>query len=224
MKQSEINTAITTAKQILNRNSLSLPPFACWTPEDWQRAGPECDRIKLNDLGWAVTDFGLGDFVKTGVVMFTLRNGNHTNPAEGTPYAEKLLILLPDQRIPLHLHWKKTEDIINRGGSVLIMKVHNSSEQGAIDQQSPVRLFRDGIERYYEPGQPFELQPGESVTITPGIFHTFANVAGETILICGEVSTVSDAKGDNLYGEEGRRFMTIEADTEPVHLLSHQYP
>ena len=28
--------------------------------EDWKKAGPEYHRVKLNMLGWGVTDFGQG--------------------------------------------------------------------------------------------------------------------------------------------------------------------
>ena len=33
-------------------------------------------------------------------------------------YAEKLIMLKEGQRAPMHFHWKKSEDIINRGGEI----------------------------------------------------------------------------------------------------------
>ncbi len=80
-----------------------------------------------------------------------------------------------------------------------------------------------------EPGRlatrrPFELAPGQSVTLPPGLFHSFWASAEGGSLVCGEVSTVSDAYRDNLFGEPAQRFMAIEEDEAPAHLLSHEYP
>ena len=44
-------------------------------------------------------------------------------------YAEKLLVVKEGQMAPMHFHWNKTEEIINRGGNVLIT-VYNSTEDG----------------------------------------------------------------------------------------------
>ena len=61
-------------------------------------------------------DYGLGDFDKVGFSLITIRNGNQHNPKYKKVYAEKLLMLKEGQHSPMHFHWKKSEDIINRGG------------------------------------------------------------------------------------------------------------
>ena len=107
---------------------------------------------------------------------------------------------------------------------VALVPLVNVGDDEQIDCASQVRLFCDGVERLLEPGQPFELQPGESVTLPPCVYHTFwAKTKGRT-LVAGEVSTVSDASKDNRFGEAGRRFIEIEEDEPPIHLLSHEYP
>ena len=67
-------------------------------------------------LGWDITDFGKGEYDRLGLLMFTIRNGSFDNPKYVKPYAEKLLITEEEQITPYHFHWKKMEDIINRGG------------------------------------------------------------------------------------------------------------
>ena len=92
MKRSEVNQIIGQAMELMDSLQVALPPFAHWTPEEWAEKGPECDEIRDNMLGWDVTDYGLGDFRRTGLVLFTLRNGNQNDPRYEKPYAEKLLI------------------------------------------------------------------------------------------------------------------------------------
>lgn len=77
MKRSEINGFIEKAKLFAEKMHVYLPPYAFWTAEDWQTKGAECDEIRNVMLGWDVTDFGLGDYFKTGRALFTLRNGSN---------------------------------------------------------------------------------------------------------------------------------------------------
>lgn len=224
MRRSEINVAIRTAKDALRGQGFLLPPFAEWTPSKWHAAGPECDRIRINGLGWDVTDFGGSAFDSFGAVLFTLRNGNHRQPDLGTPYAEKAIILKPGQRLPLHLHWSKTEDIINRGGGILAMQLYPPRADTEVDMQSPVTVYCDGVERTVAAGEAFEIQPGASVTLTARLYHRFWACREGGILICGEVSSVNDDQTDNYFGEPTTRFARIEEDEPPVHLLSSEYP
>lgn len=224
MKRSEINAAISTALSVLETHCICLPPFAGWTPEEWRQAGPDCARIKTNGLGWDISDFGSGDFDRIGAVLFTLRNGNHEHPDQGTPYAEKLIIMKPGQLIPLHFHWSKTEDIINRGGGVMVMELYNALDNDVLDKLSPVKVYCDGRERIVQAGAMIELMPGESITLTPRMYHRFWADASGGILICGEVSTVNDDRTDNCFAEPISRFAEIEEDEAPIRLLSNEYP
>ena len=61
--------------------------------------------------------------------MITLRNGNYHNVKYEKTYAEKLLISDDNQITPYHFHWKKMEDIINRGGGVLVIECYNSANR-----------------------------------------------------------------------------------------------
>jgi hypothetical protein len=163
-------------------------------------------------LGWDITDFGSGHFDEFGAVLFTLRNGNYQQPHLGTPYAEKVIILKPGQRLPLHFRWSKTEDIINRGGGVLTLELYNSLPDDAIDSTSPVQVYCDGRQRAVGAGEIFDLGPGQSITLTPRLFHRFWAKKEGGILICGEVSTVNDDHTDNFFAEPVSRFADIEED------------
>ncbi|MEP7207516.1 MAG: D-lyxose/D-mannose family sugar isomerase, partial [Casimicrobiaceae bacterium] len=125
MKRSQINAAIARAQDALRAHDVRLPAYAYWSPRDWQSAGAEYGRVTRNGLGWAVTDFGQGDFDSIGITMFDVRNGNVDHPEEGTPYGEKIFVLQPGQRLPFHFHWKKTEDIISYHGGTLMIQLYN---------------------------------------------------------------------------------------------------
>ena len=115
---------------LINEYRFALPPFANWTPAEWDDIGHEYDEIRDNKLGWDITDYGLDDFSKVGMALITLRNGNFNIPKYKKPYAEKLLMLYQGQISPMHFHWSKMEDIINRGGNDCYIKVFNSTEDG----------------------------------------------------------------------------------------------
>ena len=224
MKRSEVNGAIRRAEAILESRRILLPPFAHWTPEDWRAVGPDCRRIRDNGMGWDVSDFGGGDFSDFGAVFFALRNGNHARPEEGTPYAEKVIVLTPGQRLPMHFHWLKTEDLINRGGGVMVMELYNARVDDAMDRTSPVTIHRDGRQCVLEAGKLFEIPPGESLTLTPRIYHRFWAKPGGEPLVCGEISTVNDDNADNCFAEPVSRFTTIDEDCAPYRLLCNEYP
>ena len=116
MKRSEINAALREMEAMLREYRFALPDFCHFTPEEWNGKGHEYDEVRDNALGWDITDYGLGRFDEVGFSLITLRNGNHAMP-ERYPktYAEKLLYIKDGQYSPMHFHWSKMEDIINRG-------------------------------------------------------------------------------------------------------------
>ena len=115
MKRSDVNELIRQAKTLFAEYHFCLPPFASWTPRDWEAIGPQADEIRRCRLGWDLTDFGSGDFHKIGLLLFTIRNGRADDKAGGKAYAEKIMIVEPEQVTPWHYHEAKMEDIINRG-------------------------------------------------------------------------------------------------------------
>lgn len=224
MKRSEINAAIQLALNTLNEHKFSLPPFAHWTAEQWTSVGQKSKRIRLNGLGWDITDFGSGKFDTIGAVLFTLRNGNVDQPSEGTLYAEKVIVLKPGQYIPFHFHWVKTEDIINRGGGVLCVQLFNALPDDSVDNANPVEVFCDAVRRVVQPGEVISLQPGESITLTPRLYHNLLAAEDSGVLICGEVSSVNDDSVDNRFAEPTSRFADIDEDQSPLRLLCNEYP
>ncbi|MCL5103423.1 MAG: D-lyxose/D-mannose family sugar isomerase [Armatimonadetes bacterium] len=222
MKRSEINQAIDFAADVLKRHQFHLPPFARWSPEKWREVGSRGARIAACGLGWDVSDYGAGDFGSFGTVFFTIRNGRPGEAGLGTPYAEKIMILKPGQRLPLHFHWSKTEDIINRGGGILVMELYNAHEDDSLDTSSDVKFTCDGIERTVAAGGTFELMPGESITLTPRMYHRFWAGKNGGVLICGEVSTTNDDITDNCFAETVSRYTTIEEDEPARYMLVNE--
>ena len=222
MKRSEINRAIKEMEALVNEYRFALPPFCHLTPEEWETKGSEYDEIRDNMLGWDITDYGLGNFEKVGFALITIRNGNQNNPKYKKVYAEKLLMLKEGQTSPMHFHWTKSEDIINRGGGVLIIHVYNddNGELGTSD----VLVNSDGRSYYVPAGTGIELHPGESITLWPHQYHDFEIKPGTGDVLIGEVSMCNDDNTDNRFYEEVGRFPEIEEDEPPYRLLCNEYP
>ena len=223
MKRSQINAAIRGALDLLAEYKIVLPPFACWSPEEWKSRGDEVQEIKDNMLGWDITDFGSGDFDKIGLLLITLRNGNQLNREKyPKPYAEKLMVVKEKQITPMHYHWSKMEDIINAGGGDLIIKLYNSTEDNKL-ADTDVSVVIDGVKHSFAAGTEIRLTPGESVTLTPGLFHRFWGEEGCGTVLVREVSMCNDDSNDNCFYDPAGRFPAIEEDEAPLRLLCNEY-
>jgi hypothetical protein len=220
MKRSEINNEIKEAIIFFKKMNFLLPAWASWTPEMWKGKGSEVQEIKNNMLGWDLTDFGKGEFNETGLLLFTIRNGNPDKDSK--PYAEKIMIVKENQETPMHFHWKKMEDIINRGGGNLVIELYNSNEAEEMDD-SDVRVSIDGIRKSVSAGSRLILKPGESICLEPGMYHRFYGESGKGKVLVGEVSAVNDDNNDNRFKEELGRFPDIDEDESPLHLLVSDY-
>ncbi len=224
MKRSEINAAIRRLEALAATHRFALPPFCGFTPESWNTLGQEYNEIRDNMLGWDVTDYGEGDFEKMGFTLITLRNGNLRRKADyPKSYAEKLLMLKDGQYSPMHFHWNKMEDIINRGGGTVHIQVYNANQEEGFDT-TDVRISKDGRNYTVSAGSKVPLAPGESITIYPYMYHDFSVVPGSGDVLLGEVSMVNDDQNDNRFYESFARFSTIEEDEAPYRLLCNEYP
>ena len=223
MKRSEINRMIRDCNQFLVDHGYHLPPFAYWTPDDWKRKGPEAQEIVKRTMGWDLTDFGSGNFEKIGLFLFTVRNGDPENlkTGEGKLYAEKILISDQDQVTPMHFHWNKMEDIINRGGAKLMIQVFNSTPEELLDEVNDVKVNLDGVVKTVPAGTILELKPGESISIPQFLYHKFWGGGGRVMI--GEVSLVNDDQKDNRFLEPAGRFPEIEEDEASLYPLCNEY-
>jgi D-lyxose ketol-isomerase len=223
MKRSEINAIIREGMRFLHEYRFSLPSFGGWTPEQWIAKGSEIQEIVENHLGWDITDFGSGHFNKCGLLLFTLRNGRSANlkSMKGKLYAEKIVIVEVGQVTPLHFHWQKTEDIINRGGGKLEIQLYQSTQDGVL-ANTDILVSVDGVVRKVSAGACVTLSPGESITLPPGLYHKFWGTKKRVLV--GEVSVVNDDISDNRFYESIGRFPQITEDEPPAHLLTIDYP
>lgn len=184
MKRSEINQVIRDSTSFFSKNGWTLPP----------------------EPRWDVTDFGLGDFKKSGLVLVNL--------AEEPEYCEKLMYGIKSQVTPAHCHKKKKEDIICRNG-ILSIQLWASEPGGPSEANATVKIKLNGKEKNLESGSVINIRSGERITIFPGVWHEFQPLSDECII--GEVSTANDDLNDNFFAnKEIGRFSEIEEDEAPV--------
>jgi D-lyxose ketol-isomerase len=180
MKRSEANRGYRDALACFARHGWALPPRPRWD----------------------ITDFGLGEFDRVGLVLLVL--------CEEPEYCEKLMYAREGQTTPCHAHARKKEDIICRAGSLSVRLWGARPDDAA--RAAGVKV--DGEIRTVGPGEALVLPAGSRVTLAPGTWHEFAPLGGECIL--GEVSTANDDVHDNLFLDPAvGRFPGIEED-EPA--------
>jgi D-lyxose ketol-isomerase len=161
--------------------------------------------------------------LKVGLLHFTIRNGNIRDIPKGEkPYCEKIMILEDGQALPMHYHYSKIEDIINRGGGILMIQLYNPSADSRL-ANTKVSVSIDGVNKSFEAGSIVELSPGESITLRNKIYHNFKAKEGHGKVLIGEVSSVNDDYSDNKFLEKVKRFSKIEEDEEPLYLLYDDY-
>ena len=224
MLRSVVNSALRDAIDFFRAQNFYLPPFAYWTPDDWLQKGSEAAEIVQNGLGWDITDYGLDNFQRYGLLLFTLRNGSPSEwrQGKGKPYCEKIMIAEVGQEHQMHTHWKKVEDIINRAGGSLAIRLFNASAEDEL-AKSDVTFTMDGIRRTIPAGEVVRLIPGESITLHPRLFHKFW-AEGSRVMM-GEVSTINDDTNDNHFYQPfgSGRFSEIVEDEPPLYLLFSEY-
>lgn len=224
MKRSRINQIMAEADAMIRRFGFTLPPFAYWSPDEFRTRKDQARRVIDARMGWDITDYGQGDFDRLGLFLFTLRNGDLSDLRRGGGmcYAEKLLISRQDQLSPCHTHVIKAEDIINRGGATLAVRLNGSDPDGRFSETVGGMVRCDGVHRPFHAGEVLLLNPGESVTLMPGDWHAFWGKGGDVLI--GEVSTVNDDLTDNIFrSAKIGRFSAIEEDEAPTHLLVSDY-
>ena len=225
MKRSQINDAIRWAIRFCDEHRFRLPVWAYWKPARWAKVGREADEIRQRLLGWDVTDFGSGDFARQGLTLFTIRNGVFSARKDplAKDYCEKLLLMGENQVTPMHFHWAKMEDIINRGGGRMVIQLYKATKGERLDRRSSITVSIDGVRTSVPAGGKVVLKPGQSITLPPYLYHTFGGQKGHGAVLGGEVSRVNDDARDNRFLDPLPRFPAIEEDKPKAYLLCTEY-
>lgn len=182
MKRSEINQLVLDAGAFFGSHYWILPPNARWD----------------------VTDFGLKDWRRWGLVLVNL--------AEEPEYCEKLMYAKRGMVTPAHCHKAKKEDIACRVGGLRITFWASKPELG---DHEAVNVRVNGEQRLFLSWDSVILGPGDRVTLNPGVWHEFEPTTDECII--SEVSTANDDLDDNFFANpEVGRFSEIVEDEEPL--------
>jgi D-lyxose ketol-isomerase len=153
-----------------NSRASTYHPLPFGALGEGERKGSEYDKTRDNMLGCDATDFGSGDFLRLGLLLFTLRNGN--------------------QQLP-QIHQNLCREGAHCGretGDVLSSPSIEAKESA----DTPVVMYEDG-RRYEVPaGTMIRLMPGEGITLKTSVYHRFwgEEKTGKDLL--GEVSQVND--------------------------------
>jgi len=218
MKRSQINMIIDESIYFTEKMNFFIPPFAKWTIDEWKTKSHNYKNIFTSKLGWDISDYGLGNFKKTGIVALTIRNGVEKIFGFEKPYAEKLLILEPFQEVPIHFHPCKIEDLINRGGKDFYIRLYNSNIDNSMNYE-PVNVFMDGKKFIINAGDTLTIKPGESITLLPRQYHKIWTEKGKTLF--GEVTMTNN---DHHFYEINPDVMEITEDVQPKYYLANEYP
>ncbi|HEY3237123.1 MAG TPA: D-lyxose/D-mannose family sugar isomerase [Polyangiaceae bacterium] len=190
MKRSEINQLLRDAEACFIAHGWAVPP------------NPE----------WDVTDFGLGDWRRYGLVLINL--------AQEPEYCEKVMYAKRGMTCPNHCHAKKKEDIICRWGE-LCVRVWPGRPDRHLGEH--FRLSLSGKLSEVAGGDSIRLRAGERVTLCPGTYHEFWSESPECII--GEVSTANDDVGDNFFLDPNvGRFPEVVEDEAPRFRLVSDAP
>lgn len=222
MKRSEVNKIIENAISFFKEMNFHLPSFAFYSLSEWEKNKKNSKEIFDLKLGWDITDFGSGDFYKKGLLLFTIRNGKLNSTEYPKNYAEKIMIIEEEQVTPMHFHWNKMEDIINRGGGNLVIELYNSTNDEKLDN-SDIDIKVDGVIKKVKADGKIILSNGESITLPKFLYHKFYGQKDKGKVMAGEVSMVNDDEHDNKFYENIGRFSKIEEDVLPEHLLCTDY-
>lgn len=156
------------------------------------------------------------------------------------------MIVEENQVTPYHYHWYKQEDIINRGGGNLMIKVYGADENDNLSDED-VEIQVDGRHYTVPAGTVVRLTPGMSMTNTKKLYHSFWGEEGHGKVLVGEVSQCNDDSKDNRFFEpvdtepykgaikdadtssarffaKVGRFPEVEEDEAPLYLLGNEYP
>ena len=110
------------------------------------------------------------------------------------------------------------------GGNLVLELWNSDPDTEEIDEVNDVEVSIDGIVRAVPAGGKVILEPGESITLPPYLYHRFYGEAGHGMVLAGEVSRVNDDERDNRFNPPLPRFSEIEEDEPPRHLLCMEYP
>ena len=110
------------------------------------------------------------------------------------------------------------------GGTLRVYCWNSKSEAEGYEKdfESDVHVMCDGIEVTVKAGGYVDVKPGNSITLTPYVYHSFEAVEADGDVIVGEVSRVNDDANDNHFNPYVA-FEKIEEDVTAKYRLCGGY-
>lgn len=224
MKRSHTNQALKELEDMCEKNCGYLPPFCHFTPEQRQSIDHDYDKVRNCMLDWDITDYGVGDSDILAFSLITLRNENRAMVDNYSKvYVEKLLYLKEGQYASNHFQWYKTEDIINRVGGNVLIRIRSSLSNEENDYEPDAAVYTASRINSASVGTQICLTPGERIHVQQYLYHAFSEEKKTGSVLLGKVSMDNDDTGNRCNPTVGR-FPKIR-DYEPQYrLLCNEFP
>ncbi len=205
---------IKDAELLFELNGFRLPPFAYLMPSEWLTKSASYSELRHNGLGWMCTDFGADH---GAVIRFILRRGDPEAEKYRKPYSEEIFMCRKGTSVPPHCHLSRMQDIVNRGGGVLTVRI-----LGTRKGMENVTLRKDGFTFTVHQYGLVKLCEGESLTIPAGCIHEIC-ADGDDVAV-SEISTFMCITSDDYFTvRKPARSLKLEEDEPPYRLLISDY-
>lgn len=213
LKRSHVNRIIKDAIDFFESQNISLPEFAYWNGDDWNR--DESALLKQLNPGWEIWDPD-GCFKKVGVCVLDVRKAVCFDDGIQSRVCENYMMVREGQFCPWHYHRKKVEDIRNSGGGVLAVQLAQITADGKPDTQKPVLVKKNYAVKEMAAGSVVLLHPGDSMILDPMVYHQFWAVEGNGNVVFEEVFEAIEGNDDHFLDYPPEKHLKQIEEDEPA--------
>ena len=221
MKRSELNRYIAEADAFFAKNHFMLPPFAQWTPQEWETKGPEVNEIRDPATGLGRDGFRFGRLPPDRPHGLHATNGLSPDGEPSKVYAEKIIYVREGQVTPFHYHASRMVDTLTEAGREARWWFHFTFHPRRRTRGNPSLCFLRWSSVSCRRGRCGDAGSGQSVTLPPFLYHTFYAVDGDALI--GEVSSLNNDDTDNFFLDKLPRYPAVVEDEAPTRLLCTEY-
>ena len=126
------------------------------------------------------------------------------------------------ERAAMDLRFERAAELRDRIRAIELLGKRQKVVAGSL-ADTDVVVSMDGVRHTLSAGTEVCLHPGQSITLTPGLYHRFWGEEGKGTVLVREVSMCNDDANDNCFYDPAGRFPEIIEDEAPLHLLCNEY-